>query len=391
MSTQMDQRLYISTVDAEPLHRYRKGGYHPVTLGEYLKDGRYKVLHKLGWGGYSTVWAARDQREETYVAVKISVAETEYDMRELQTMKELASYHPHTVQLLDNFDLKGPNGSHKCLVYEILGPNVPDTIDTRFPDGRLPGKLAKVIAKQCLIGLDGLHQRTIGHGDLHTRNLAFTMPYIDDLSEERFIRMLGKPDIGYVQKRENCDRKCLEPGIPEYIVRPASRQTLWNPAQTVKILDFGESFLHTTIPKTLHTPLSLRAPEVIFRDRIDHRVDLWSMGCMLFEVFAGQPPFDTFLITPTILVDQMREMATDSLPKRWQGVWNTMNAEEGIESSGPNLQEWLEDVYFNSPLSPDLTREDIVRLGQIVGRLLHFEPSARASARDVLNDPWLNE
>lgn len=62
MSTQMDQRLYISTVDAEPLHRYRKGGYHPVTLGEYLKDGRYKVLHKLGWGGYSTVWAARDQR-----------------------------------------------------------------------------------------------------------------------------------------------------------------------------------------------------------------------------------------------------------------------------------------------------------------------------------------
>lgn len=87
----------------------------------------------------------------------------------------------------------------------------------------------------------------------------------------------------------------------------------------------------------------------------------------------------------------MREMATDSLPKRWQGVWDTMNAEEGIESSGPNLQEWLEDVYFNSPLSPDLTREDIVRLGQIVGRLLHFEPSARASARDVLNDPWFNE
>jgi serine/threonine-protein kinase SRPK3 len=58
----MDQHLYISTIDAEPLHRYRKGGYHPVTLGECLKAGRYKVLHKLGWGGYSTVWAARDQR-----------------------------------------------------------------------------------------------------------------------------------------------------------------------------------------------------------------------------------------------------------------------------------------------------------------------------------------
>jgi serine/threonine-protein kinase SRPK3 len=82
-------------------------------------------------------------------------------------MKELASHHPcpkHTVQMLDDFDLNGPNGSHKCLVYELLGPNVLGTIHAHFPDGRLPGKLAKGIAKQCLIGLDSLHQRKIGHG-----------------------------------------------------------------------------------------------------------------------------------------------------------------------------------------------------------------------------------
>lgn len=377
----MDQHLYISTIDAEPLHRYRQGGYHPVTLGECLKAGRYKVLHKLGWGGYSTVWAARDQREQTYVAVKISVAETEYngDTRELQTLKVLASHHPrpkHTVHMLDDFDLTGPNGTHKCLVYELLGPNVPDIIDANCPDGRLPGKLAKTIAKQCLIGLDSLHQRKIGHGDLHTRNLAFAMPYIDNLTEERFIEMLGKPEVGYVQKR---DGKCLEAGVPEYVVKPASYGNhSWNLAQDVKIIDFGESFLHTAPPETLHTPLSLRAPEVIFQDNIDYRVDLWSMGCMLFELFVGQPPFDTFLITPAILVGQMREMATDELPERWQHEWNTMNTGDvmATESTGPNLQEWLEEVYFDSPLSPDLTREDIVRLGRIVGRLLHFEPSS---------------
>ena len=60
--SKMDQPLHISTVEAEPLHRYRRGGYYPAALGEYLKSGRYKVLYKLGWGGYSTVWAARDQR-----------------------------------------------------------------------------------------------------------------------------------------------------------------------------------------------------------------------------------------------------------------------------------------------------------------------------------------
>lgn len=71
---------------------------------------------------------------ETYVAVKISVAETEHNgnTRELQTMKKMASHHPrpkYTVRMLDDFNLNGPNGSHKCLVYELLGPNVPDTID----------------------------------------------------------------------------------------------------------------------------------------------------------------------------------------------------------------------------------------------------------------------
>jgi hypothetical protein len=58
----VDQFTHECGVDAEPLHNYRPGGYHLVLLGEDLKGERYKVLHKLGWGGYSTVWAARDRR-----------------------------------------------------------------------------------------------------------------------------------------------------------------------------------------------------------------------------------------------------------------------------------------------------------------------------------------
>ena len=51
---------FYCEVDAEPLERYRKGGYHPTHLGDTFKDGRYKIIHKLGWGGYATVWLARD-------------------------------------------------------------------------------------------------------------------------------------------------------------------------------------------------------------------------------------------------------------------------------------------------------------------------------------------
>lgn len=54
-------QIYYCDIDAEPLHRYQPGGYHPLALGDILKDGRYEIVHKLGWGGYSTTWAAKDQ------------------------------------------------------------------------------------------------------------------------------------------------------------------------------------------------------------------------------------------------------------------------------------------------------------------------------------------
>jgi hypothetical protein len=58
----MDWSTHSCDIDAEPLHRYHKGGYHPIHLGDSLNNGRYMILHKLGWGGWATVWAARDTR-----------------------------------------------------------------------------------------------------------------------------------------------------------------------------------------------------------------------------------------------------------------------------------------------------------------------------------------
>lgn len=53
--------FYFSPEDAEAVERYQYGGYHPVHLGErYEGKERYKILHKLGCGSYSTVWLARD-------------------------------------------------------------------------------------------------------------------------------------------------------------------------------------------------------------------------------------------------------------------------------------------------------------------------------------------
>jgi len=46
--------------DEENMQRYRLGGFHPVSIGDTFKDGRYEVIRKLGFGIYSTVWLCRD-------------------------------------------------------------------------------------------------------------------------------------------------------------------------------------------------------------------------------------------------------------------------------------------------------------------------------------------
>lgn len=57
----------------ENVSGYRAGGYHPVHLHDTLNDGQYRVVHKLGYGGYSTVWLCQDTTVASprYVAVKI--------------------------------------------------------------------------------------------------------------------------------------------------------------------------------------------------------------------------------------------------------------------------------------------------------------------------------
>jgi serine/threonine-protein kinase SRPK3 len=52
----------VMTEEEEDFSDYCKGGYHPVHVGDTFSDGRYLIVRKLGWGHFSTVWLARDNK-----------------------------------------------------------------------------------------------------------------------------------------------------------------------------------------------------------------------------------------------------------------------------------------------------------------------------------------
>lgn len=153
---------YFCEIDAEPLERYKPGGYHPVRIGDQFQDGRYRILHKLGWGGYSTVWLAHDARASRLAALKILVAERSASTREADILREISSHayshrgQTHLGKMLDTFDHNGPNGTHKCLLLELEGANV-QALAQQYPSGRLPGSMAWIISKQITQALAFLH------------------------------------------------------------------------------------------------------------------------------------------------------------------------------------------------------------------------------------------
>jgi len=94
------------------------------------------------------------------------------------------------------------------------------------------------------------------------------------------------------------------------------------------------------------------------------------------------------MTTPAILVRQMLEMANDELPERWQQTWRAMDSASPGEKSGYKFQEWLEEMYFDGERNDDLTQEDILKVGELVRSVLQFEPSKRASTKEMLQESW---
>ena len=178
------RRFRPSQLDyVEDLEKYRPGGLHPVAIGDTFAHGRYQVLHKLGFGGTSTVWLARDRQSSRYpsgelVTLKVMSAEQSArpnDVLELAIPRKLfenlrangASARPNVQVIEDSFMQEGPNGSHLCQVSQLAGPSVLSMLDC---PGRVKGSrrlradLARKVANQVTVVVQLMHSAGYVHG-----------------------------------------------------------------------------------------------------------------------------------------------------------------------------------------------------------------------------------
>uniref|UniRef100_A0A667X0Z1 non-specific serine/threonine protein kinase n=1 Tax=Myripristis murdjan TaxID=586833 RepID=A0A667X0Z1_9TELE len=180
--------------EQEDPNDYCRGGYHHVKIGD-LFNGRYHVIRKLGWGHFSTVWLAWDIQGKRFVAMKVvKSAEhyTETALDEIKLLKSVRNTDPNdpsrekVVQLLDDFKISGMNGTHVCMVFEVLGHHLLKWIIKSNYQG-LPLPCVKSIIRQVLQGLDYLHTKCkIIHTDIKPENILLTVnePYVKKMAAE---------------------------------------------------------------------------------------------------------------------------------------------------------------------------------------------------------------
>ncbi len=223
-----------------------------MTLAKGTRLGPYEILDPLGAGGMGEVYKARDTRLDRTVAIKVLPERVAGDPEALarfeREAKAIAALsHPHILAIHDF-------GSSDGTAYAVMELLEGETLRQRLADGPLPVHKAVEQASQIARGLAAAHERGLAHRDLKPDNV--------------FVTMDGQ----------------------------------------VKILDFGLATLrgakglasdshdaptlsrHTT-PGTLLGTAGYMSPEQVRGRAADHRSDIFSFGCVLYEMLAGRRCF----------------------------------------------------------------------------------------------------
>uniref|UniRef100_A0A803XLQ6 Serine/threonine-protein kinase PRP4 homolog n=1 Tax=Meleagris gallopavo TaxID=9103 RepID=A0A803XLQ6_MELGA len=333
-------------------------GYYRVNIGEVL-DKRYNVYGYTGQGVFSNVVRARDMaRANQEVAVKIirnNELMQKTGLKELEFLKKLNDADPddkfHCLRLFRHFYHK----QHLCLVFEPLSMNLREVLKKYGKDVGLHIKAVRSYSQQLFLALKLLKRCNILHADI-------------------------KPD-----------------------------NILVNESKTIlKLCDFGSA---SHVADNDITPYLVsrfyRAPEIIIGKIYDYGIDMWSVGCTLYELYTGK------ILFPGKTNNHMLKLAMDlkgKMPNKMirKGVFKDQHFDQNLNfmyievdkvterekvtvmSTINPTKDLLADLIGCQRL-PEDQRKKVHQLKDLLDQILMLDPAKRISINQALQHAFIQE
>ena len=230
-----------------------------LTEGMYIA-GRYEILGKVGAGGMSDVYKAKDLTLGRFVAIKVLKAEFSEDINFVTKFRSEAQAaagleHPNIVNI---YDVGSENGLHYIVMEYVEGITLKTYIEKK---GQLSFKEAVSIAIQVGRGIEAAHNKNIVHRDIKPQNIM--------ISTE------GK----------------------------------------VKVTDFGIARAATsnTISSDVMGSVHYSSPEQARNGFVDGKSDIYSLGIVMYEMVTGRVPFDGDTTVAVAIQHLQEEMVPPSV------------------------------------------------------------------------------
>jgi len=321
-----------------------------------LLQGRYEVKGDLGEGTFGKVVKVVDRFEKRTVALKIIKNVQKYREAaklEINVLVKLGKYDPsgkyQCVGMLDYFDFHG----HMCIAFEMLGKSVFDFLkeNNYHP---YPIEQVRQMSYELCYAVNFLHKNRITHTDLKPENILFKNSSYDEKDGVRVVR--------------NAE---------------------------IRLIDFGSATFnhehHSLIVSTRH----YRAPEVIMEITWSQPCDVWSIGCIVFEMALGKTVFQTHEDREHLA---MMERVVGRFPTRMARESRVKYFRRGIldwdpgSLNGQFVRQNCKPLMDNIPGEKvDDEKEDWVNMFNLIRKMFIYEPNRRLTLPEAVRHPFFDK
>lgn len=283
----------------------------------------YNIICELGRGGYSIVWLAYSISNNNFVALKVQNPDEYKDGLTEITFVESLSKNKHTnfINLIEYFvEIKDKN-KYLCSVWELHATNLDCILRKGNYKNGLPFHIIRKIMLQTIEGLKILHNKyKVFHGDIKTDNILVkgvskrNQFIIDNYLKQNFNERYNKiKEQQWLQSGKTLDtiknmkketkfkiRSKLHKEINDIIlskleqvdISPYDIDEKYINNMKISISDFGTFCGENDYYDDVFGTRYYYAPEVILGGECSNSVDIWCLGCLLFELVTGDILFD---------------------------------------------------------------------------------------------------